>query len=184
MPSRLAMLDHLFQLGVLVVLAGIQAAALTLQFGQGELPCPLCLLERLAMFGIGFAILQGFRNGFDERLTGLALLFALLLLAVASRQSMLDIAPRPGHAYIGSAVFGLHMPVWSAVIALVVLLAYALKIAILGADPSHATPLPWIAALGRAAGLLLFALLAVNVAAVVVQCGLDECHTFGYRLLQ
>ena len=179
-----ARLDHLFQLGVLAVQVGILTAAMVLQFAFGELPCPLCLLERLAMFGVGFAIIQGFRNGFSERLTGLALLFALLLLLIATRQSMLDIVPRPGHAYIGSAILGLHMPVWSAVIALTLLLAYALKMAVLGADPSQAPPLTWMTAAGRLLGLVLILLCAVNFVAVVLQCGFDQCHTFGYQLLQ
>jgi disulfide bond formation protein DsbB len=184
-PAGLATrLDHLFQLGVLAVLVGILSAAMVMQFAFGEIPCPLCLLERLAMFGVGFTILQGFRNGFGERLTGLGLLFALLLLAIATRQTLLDIAPRPGHAYIGSAILGLHMPVWSVVIALALLLSYALKIAVLGADPSRAVPLPAISLAGRVLGLALLVLCAVNLGAVVLQCGLGECHTMGYRLLE
>ena len=57
-------------------------------------------------------------------------------LAVGARDplALLDIYPRPGHAYIGSAVFGLHMPVWSVVIALLILFAYALKLAVIGGD--------------------------------------------------
>jgi disulfide bond formation protein DsbB len=178
-----ARLDHLFQLGVLAVLVGILAAALVMQFAYGELPCPLCLLERVAMFGVGFAIVQNFRNGFSERMTGLALIFAVLLLVIATRQSMLDIAPRPGHAYIGSAVLGLHMPVWAAVIGLLLILAHALKITLLGASAPGATPMPTLAAAGRVLGLALLGLCAVNFVAVVLQCGLNECHTFSYQLL-
>jgi disulfide bond formation protein DsbB len=180
-----ARLDHLFQFGVLAVLVGIQSAALVMQYAFGELPCPLCLLERLAMFGVGFAILEAFRNGFRERLTGLALLFALLLLVVGARQTLLDIAPRPGHAYIGSPVLGLHMPVWAVVIALVLLIAYALKIAVVGADRAREAgpPVVWMATVARYLGYALLALIAVNALSVVVQCGFSECHTFGYRLL-
>jgi hypothetical protein len=32
-------------------------------------------------------------------------------------------------------------------------------------------------------GLYVIALLAINFVSVVLQCGLGECHTFGYRLL-
>jgi disulfide bond formation protein DsbB len=178
-----ARLDHLFQLGVLAVLVGILSAALVMQFAFGELPCPLCLLERMAMFGVGYAIVQNFRNGFDERMTGLALIFAVLLLVIATRQSMLDIAPRPGHAYIGSAVFGLHMPVWAALVGLVLILAHALKITLLGAAAPGVAPLPAMTVAARLLGFALLALCAVNAVAVVLQCGLGECHTFGYRLL-
>jgi disulfide bond formation protein DsbB len=184
MPATLAArLDHLFQLGVLAVLVGVLAGALVMQFAYRELPCPLCLLERVMMFGVGFAILQNFRNGFGERMTGLALIFAVLLLVIATRQSMLDIAPRPGHAYIGSAVLGLHMPVWAALVGLVLILAHALKITLLGASAPGIAPLPIMGAAARLLGLALLALGAVNFVAVVLQCGLNECHTFGYQLL-
>ncbi|MGG5820453.1 disulfide bond formation protein B [Falsiroseomonas sp. HW251] len=178
-----ARLDHLFQLGVLAVLVGVLSAALVMQFAFGELPCPLCLLERVAMFGVGFAVVQNFRNGFNERMTGLALIFAVVLLVIATRQSMLDIEPRPGHAYIGSAVLGLHMPVWAAVIGLVLILAHALKITLLGAAARDVAPLPLLAVAGRVLGLALLALCAINFIAVLLQCGAGECHTFGYRLL-
>ena len=71
---------------------------MTLQYANRELPCPLCLLERVALFGICFGALANFRHGF------------------------------------GSAIFGIHMPVWSIIIAVTVLAAYAVKLVILGGD--------------------------------------------------
>jgi hypothetical protein len=61
-------------------------------------------------------------------------LFAIFLLIVAVRQTLLDIYPRPGQEYIGTAIFGLHMPVWSVVIALCLLIAYAVKLAAIGGN--------------------------------------------------
>ena len=116
------------------VIAGILTAAMTLQYVNGELPCPLCLLERVAMLGVCFGIMLNFRRGFSYQNTGFSLLFAIVLLVVSVRQSLLDIYPRPGHEYIGSAIFGIHMPVWSIIIALALLIAYAIKLAILGGD--------------------------------------------------
>jgi disulfide bond formation protein DsbB len=181
-------LNYAFLLLVLLGITAILTAAMVLQYGNGELPCPLCLLERFAMFGICFGIIRNFRHGFSYRNTGYSLLCAIFLLVVAVRQTLLDIYPRPGHAYIGSAIFGLHMPVWSIVIALCVLTAYAVKLAVLGEDEAlRSTAIdafPALARFGRIASLYLIALLAVNFVSVVIQCGLGECHTFGYRLLQ
>jgi disulfide bond formation protein DsbB len=182
-----AFLDYLFQLGLLLVLCGILTAAAVLQYARGEIPCPLCLLERLAMFGIGFGVLLNLRTGFSDRNTGISLVFAVLLLIIGARQTLLDIYPRPGHEYVGSAILGLHMPVWSVVIALCVLAAFALKLAILGGDDHRrANPLdsfPVLPAAATALGALLVVLCAVNFGSAVVQCGLGECHTEGYRLL-
>ena len=75
-----------------------------------------------------------FRRGFSYQNTGFSLLFTIVLLVIAVRQTLLDIYPRPGHEYIGSAIFGIHMPVWSIIIALCLLTAYAIKLAILGGD--------------------------------------------------
>ena len=181
-------LNYAFSFVMMLVIAGILTAAMTLQYGYGELPCPLCLLQRLAMFGVCFGLLQNFRIGFSYQNTGISLLFATLLLVIAARQTLLDIYPRPGHEYIGSAVLGLHMPVWSVIIALCILTAFALKLTLLG-DTKHLTDtkgrdLPVLGGLANLLGLYIVALCLVNTVSVLVQCGLNECHTFGYQLLQ
>jgi disulfide bond formation protein DsbB len=183
----LAALDYTFQIALLAVMTAILTAALIIQFWMGELPCPLCLLERVAMFGICFGILLNFGTGFSDRNTGLSLTFALVLLVIATRQSLLDIYPRPGHAYIGSAIFGLHMPVWSIVIALAVLFAFALKLVVLaGDDHREAHPpetFPALVQMARWIGAAVIVICAINLVSVALQCGLGECHTTGYALL-
>ncbi len=101
---QLALLNYLYLLLVMFVIAGILTMAMTLQYANGELPCPLCLLERVAMLGVCFGIMLNFRRGFSYQNTGFSLLSAILLLIISVRQSLLDIYPRPGHEYIGSAI--------------------------------------------------------------------------------
>ena len=138
-------LNELFFLAMMAVIAGILIAAMVMQYGRGELPCPLCLIERAAMLGICFGIMQNFRHGFSDRNLGFSLLFALVLLVVAVRQTLLDIYPRPGHDYVGSAVLGLHMPVWSVVIAVACIAAIALKLVITRQRAGQARPAPRVA---------------------------------------
>lgn len=181
-------LNHIFLLAMLAVIAAILTGAMTLQFVYGELPCPLCLLERVALFGVCFGIILNFRHGFSYRNTGLSLLFAILLLIVSVRQTLLDIYPRPGHAYIGSAVFGLHMPVWSILIAVAILTAYAVKLIVLGNDDhlakSEIARMPLLSRAATILGLYVIALCAINLVAVFLQCGFGECHTDGYALFR
>ena len=183
----LVRLNFVYLLCVVLGIAAILTTAMALQYGNHELPCPLCLLERIAMFGVCFGVLQNFRHGFSYRNTGYSLLFAVLLLVIAVRQTLLDIYPRPGHAYIGSAIFGIHMPVWSIIIALTLLTAYAVKLAILGNDDfladTDVRSFPWMKRLADAIGIYVIALVAINFVSVVLQCGVGECHTFGYQLL-
>jgi disulfide bond formation protein DsbB len=182
----LALLNYVYLLLMMMVIAGIITAAMVLQYSRGELPCPLCLLQRIAMFGVCFGIMQNFRRGFSYQNTGFSLLFTIFLLVVSVRQTLLDIYPRPGHAYIGSAVFGIHMPVWSIVIALCLLSAYAAKLAALGGDEylnkAPPTEFPLVKRLADILSLYVIAICAINVISVFLQCGFNSCHTFGYQL--
>ena len=184
----LAWLNYVYLLLVMLVIAGVLTAAMTLQYANGELPCPLCLLERVAMLGLCFGIMLNFRHGFSYQNTGFSLLFAIVLLVIAVRQSLLDIYPRPGHEYIGSAILGIHMPVWSIIIALCVLTAYAIKLAILGGDEylreAELAEFPAIRKVADILSLYVIAICLINLASVVLQCGFGECHTFNYKLLQ
>ncbi|MBB6260614.1 disulfide bond formation protein DsbB [Paenochrobactrum gallinarii] len=181
-------LHFLYLLGMMFVLASILTAAMILQYGFNELPCPLCLLQRLAMLGVCFGVMLQFRYGLTFRYAGISLLFAVFLLIVSVRQTLLDIYVRPGHDYVGSAVLGLHMPVWSVLIALALILATSLQMIVWGGvhyrsnAKIKAFPLLYKAAFVLSLYVLLIA--AVNTASVLVQCGTGQCHTTAYVLLQ
>jgi disulfide bond formation protein DsbB len=180
------LLNEVYTLGMMAVIAAVLSAAMVMQYAYGELPCPLCLLQRFAMLGVCFGLMQNFRHGFSDRNLGYSLLFSVFLLVVSVRQTLLDIYPRPGHAYVGSAVLGLHMPVWSVIIALALISAFAVKLCVIGTEDGASPPSPK-SAFGRIAALLslyVIALALVNFGSVVVQCGLGQCHTTGYALLK
>jgi ribose/xylose/arabinose/galactoside ABC-type transport system permease subunit len=124
------------------------------------------------------------RAGASERGAGVSLIFTIVLLVIAVRQTLLDLFPRPGHDYIGSAVFGIHMPVWSVFIAVALLAGFALRFALFG-SPRLAAREESAAIRGaaRALGAYVALLCAINFVSVILQCGLGECHTFGYSLL-
>ena len=179
-------LNEAAMLAMMAVIAAILTAAMVMQYAFGELPCPLCLLQRVAMLGVCFGLMQNFRNGFSDRNLGYSLLFSVFLLIVAARQTLLDIYPRPGHEYVGSAVLGLHMPVWSILIAVALISAFALKLCVLGTEDGS-RPSDRKSTLGRLAtalSLYVIAIALINFGSVVVQCGLSQCHTTGYALLK
>jgi disulfide bond formation protein DsbB len=176
-------LNDFFLLAMMLVLAGILTMAMVLQYRDGEIPCPLCLLQRSAMFGVCFGIVLHFRHGYSVRNDGFCMLFALLLLIVSVRQTLLDIYPRPGHSYIGSAILGLHMPVWSVLIAFAILLAFAVKLAVFGGESLSAPPSPVLGRIGRLVGFYVITICLINFGSVILQCGIGACHTSGYKLL-
>jgi disulfide bond formation protein DsbB len=179
-------LNEVYSLAVMAVIAAVLTAAAVMQYAYGELPCPLCLLQRLAMLGVCFGLMQNFRNGFSDRNLGYSLLFSVFLLIISIRQTLLDIYPRPGHEYVGSAVLGLHMPVWSILIAMALITAFAVKLCVIGTEDG-ANPPDRTSPSGRIAmvlSLYVIAIALVNFGSVVVQCGLGECHTTGYALVK
>src|ERR1700681_1506147 len=92
-----ATLNDLFLLALMLAMASILTTAMIFQYHGGEIPCPLCLLQRAAMFSDCFGVIQHFRHGYSARTDGVSMLFALFLLIVSARQTLLDIYPRPGH---------------------------------------------------------------------------------------
>ena len=179
-----ATLNDLFLLAMMLAMAAILTTAMMFQYRGGEIPCPLCLLQRVAMFGVCFGIMLHFRDGASARHDALSMLFALFLLIVSARQTLLDIYPRAGHGYVGTAIFGIYMPVWSVIVSVAILLAYTIKIAVLGGENVRDDEKPEL--MSSAQSLLsyyMIALCAINFISVIVQCGMQACHTTGYKLL-
>ncbi len=181
--NLVAGLGDLGLLAVLLVLAGVLTAAMVLQYGYGEIPCMLCLLQRVAMFGICFGLMHHFQQDGRARGVGLALVSAVFLLIVSARQTLIDICPRPGHGYVGSAVLGLHMPVWSVLVALGVITALSAQVAIVGGGRQDVSPSPPLASTVRWTGMYVSTLCAINLVSAVLQCGFGPCKTSGYSLL-
>jgi disulfide bond formation protein DsbB len=187
--SAMALFDRLILHLMALALAAVLTAAMVMQYAFGEIPCPLCLLQRFAMFGCCFGLFMELRSGksksgASERGTGIGLIFAVLLLVISVRQTLLDLFPRPGHAYVGSAIFGLHMPVWSVLIAVALLLGFAVRLT-LAATPNTSRSADDSPMSKQTKGLFVYVVLicAINFLSVVAQCGVSECHTSGYRLL-
>ena len=179
-----AALNDLFQFALMLTIAEILTTAMALQYYGNEIPCPLCLLQRVAMFGVCFGVIMHFHHGYSARNDGVSMLFALFLMILSVRQTLLDIYPRPGHSYIGSSILGLHMPVWSVIIAVAILLAYAIKFTVLGGEQLHdPQPSPTLGRVARLLSLYVIAICLINFVSVILQCGAGACHTSGYGLL-
>lgn len=90
---------------------GVLILAQLFQFYFKELPCPLCLLQRVGFIGIAFGlILNAYYQPRPLHYT-LSILSAVFTCIVSARQILLHILPHSGS--YGSAIFGLHLYVWS-----------------------------------------------------------------------
>ncbi|MFM8981776.1 MAG: disulfide bond formation protein B, partial [Spartobacteria bacterium] len=106
----------------IVVLCCVLFGAFGIQFFEGELPCPLCILQRLGMMlaatGSAFILVKwkdGELSPGDYMAGhGMIILAALGGSFVSIRQDLLHILPGdPGY---GDPVMGLHLYTWALVV--------------------------------------------------------------------
>lgn len=146
------------------------------QFGDHEYPCPLCMLERMAMIlsalGAVWIIARG-RDGTSkvvDRMTGLGMVIlgSIVGLVITTRHVLLHI--QPGDPGYGSAFMGLHLYTWGLVAFAAAILAAGVAL-LVDYDP---TPRP--VHVGRISKALLALFFILVVANVVVVFALEGFH--------
>src|SRR6187455_882415 len=95
----------------LYAIAAVLAAAFAAQLLLNELPCPLCLLQRIQFAMLAVGPILNVRFGPRPSHYALSLLTAVAGAAFAMRQVLLHIMPGdPGY---GSALLGYHYYTWA-----------------------------------------------------------------------
>ena len=155
----------------LLGIGGVLIAAYAFQLALNELPCPLCMLQRVAFCAVAFGFLLNVRFGPRASHYGVVLLGAVFGMAASGRQVLLHIVPGSG-AY-GSPFLGLHFYTWAFVLFGVTTLATAVLLVMQPEDQAEAAAptgrLPKLA-IGCAIGLTL-----ANAVTTFLQCGPIEC---------
>lgn len=155
----------------LFAVSGVLAAAFYLEFAYDELPCPLCLLQRIALCGIAAGLILNLRFGLSPRHYGLILLAAASGGVFAVRQILLHIAPGdPGY---GSTVFGWHFYTWSAVVFGVAIVGVA--IGLLFDEQFRGNARRRMAPAAVIAIVIAIGLAAANVVTTFLECGVHVC---------
>lgn len=166
--SPLAALNALGVLGISLVLL----IAFYYQIVNGELPCPLCLLQRAGFVIIGMGFMLNLRVGERTSHYAMVLTGALITGVIAIRQVALHLAP--GDSGYGSTVLGLHFYTWSLIAAVCVIVYVAL---IFVAKDIWAKSFHGISRGASNALLALFTILiAANFVSTVLECGMGQCE--------
>jgi disulfide bond formation protein DsbB len=180
MPRSLAI--TLNALG-LYAIAAVLAAAFAAQFLLHELPCPLCLLQRIQFAMLAIGPILNIRHGPRPSHYAMSLLAAIAGAAFATRQVLLHIMPGdPGY---GSALFGYHYYTWALIgfcIAIVAIAAVLLFDRQFGPNDQPVKA----SMFARVAIWLVIALTAANVLSTLVECGFGACpdNPVDYELLR
>lgn len=152
-------------------ICGVLAAAFYYQLALGEMPCPLCALQRVGFIVAGVALILNLRVGYSPAHYGLALLTAVAAGSASLRQISLHILPGSGH--YGSALFGMHFYTW-AFVGYGALVAYCGVMLVAGTREDSGR-MPATGALATLACLLLIVLAGANAVAFGAECGLGPC---------
>ena len=160
-------LDTLALLGI----CGVLLVAFWYQFVAGELPCPLCALQRVGFIVAGVGLVLNLRAGYSPSHYGIVLLSAVAAGSASLRQIALHVVPDTGT--YGSALLGFHFYTW-AFVAFGALVAYVGAMLLLFPERGDVRAPP-SGAVARFACLLFLVLAAANAVAFLLQCGAGPC---------
>jgi disulfide bond formation protein DsbB len=166
----------------LYAIALVLLVAFAAQLVLHELPCPLCLLQRIQFAMLAVGAILNLRFGPRPSHYAVSLFTAFAGAAFAARQILLHVMPGdPGY---GSALLGYHYYSWAflgfaaAIVALPAVLLFDEQFR--EADK----PRP-ISAFARTAVWLVLALTVLNVISTLLECGFAACpdNPVAYELL-
>jgi len=156
-------------------ICGILLGAYYIQFVKGEFPCPLCLLQRLAMLGVAFGAMMNLRYGIHPTHYGISLLSAVLGACISIRQILLHISP--GSGGYGSPVFGMHLYSWALIVFIVsiVLIGIMLFSDRQYEDYDENKPSKSVGWFATTIFFLVLFITVANVATTYLECGFIQC---------
>ena len=158
----------------LYAVALVLAVAFAAQLVLHELPCPLCLLQRLQFAVLAIGPILNVRFGPRPSHYALSLLAAVAGAAFSTRQVLLHIMP--GDAGYGTALLGYHYYTWALIgfTAAIVLLA-AILLFDRQFEPDTPAEQAVPGAFATAAVWLVIGLTALNVVSTLLECGFGAC---------
>jgi disulfide bond formation protein DsbB len=167
----------------LYAIALVLLVAFAAQLVLHELPCPLCLLQRIQFAMLAVGPILNVRFGPRPSHYAVSLLTAVAGAAFAARQILLHVMPEdPGY---GSAPLGYHYYTWAFIGFAVAIIAVAVMLLFDDQFRDDGKPQP-VGAFARAAVWLVIALTALNVISTLLECGFGACpdNPVAYELLK
>ncbi|WWO96674.1 MAG: disulfide bond formation protein B [Candidatus Dasytiphilus stammeri] len=176
-PSNEPLSSRISKIWNLLLLWGnnvILIIAFGYQFARHELPCPICLLQRVGIILISIGFFLNVRFGIRPSHYGVALLGCVITILIATRQVFLHIIPgNPGY---GSSIFGVHF--YSLAVLSSFLTIITIAFMLLGHNWEESRKLRTLNLLTRweKIAIIVFAFLIVgNFLSTVLECGGGKC---------
>jgi disulfide bond formation protein DsbB len=158
---------------ICLIICGVLLSAFGVEFLWREVPCPLCMLQRLCMIGAAIGCMLNVKFGIKASHYGLMLLSSLAGGTVALRQISLHVCP--GTPTFGFPVLGLSLYTWSFLVFACVVLSVA-GLLFLYDHKEEESNEQQMSGFGKAAFTVLLLVTATNVVTTFFHCGLGPCH--------
>lgn len=156
----------------IIVVCGVLCASLWVQFVDKDIPCPLCLLQRIAMISVACSAALNLIFGVRVAHYSLALLSCVFGASVSLRQIALHVCPQ--FDTFGVPVLGYSLFTWAFLVYSCSVVAVALLMFFYDHRESHQEPARLNALDKLAIGLLIFVTLA-NIFSAFILCGFGPC---------
>ncbi|MPY21581.1 disulfide bond formation protein B [Shewanella psychropiezotolerans] len=157
-----------------IAISLVLAFAFYSQFAAGELPCPLCLLQRVGFVAVMFGLLCNVIYGPRTSHYGIMLFGALFGAAVALRQVALHVIP--GTPFYGDPFLSYHFYTWAFITFSVIILGTGVMLSFSSQyqEVKHQSlsKMPLLSKLAVGAVLLVT---LMNVLSTFAECGPFEC---------
>lgn len=158
----------------LIAISLVMAYAEYSQLFQHELPCPLCLLQRIGFVAVMFSLLLNVIYGSKLLHYNLTIIAALFGAAVALRQISLHVIPgTPGY---GAPFLGYHFYTWAFIVFSIIILVVAIISSFSSQYDSDGFVTFWQQpAVAKIAIVLCLLMVAINVIVTFAECGPLVC---------
>ena len=176
--ERSVAIARILNLVALAALLLVLAGSLFLQFGMGEQPCPLCLIQRSGMIGLAVGPMLNLLRGLRPSHYAISILAACAGGAGSVRQILLHIAT-PGDPGFGPAVLGFHLYTWADIVFIIAVIGCALLL--MWSTPFTANDQGILGSRStmRAVSLGFIAWVTIDLAVILVsiipECGIGLC---------
>jgi disulfide bond formation protein DsbB len=151
----------------LAAIIGMLSYAFVDQLYFGELPCPLCLMQRMGFVIIGFALVLNIRCGAHASHYGVGVIGGLVGMMVSLRQVLLHVLP--GDKGFGATFLELHFYTWAFVGYLGLIAGLAILLMLPNREVRSRS---WLA---NTLAILFIVLVFANLASTLLECGIGPC---------
>lgn len=168
----------------LIAIGTVLTMAFIDQVWFGELPCPLCILQRAGLIAAGCGIALNIVFGPKPSHYGIAIIGAIASAAISMRQVLLHIVP--GTGFYGPPVWGLHLYTWAFLFAVAIVLGSGFMLLFDRQFSQVQGGSARLKGLSLLAILLFLVLIVANVFSTIALCGTGLCpdNPEDYELFQ